>query len=248
MKKIMLLTLLQASMFVAFSQNIDNFEVGPYEVDYKGPGDYRFRLREGIDLYDYFGLAKDTMVQGLLRAPIAEAFQMEVFVSFPAFAIRGNSNVFGLSAMYKKQLIPFVFFNAGVLTSFADGKFIYNRYDMPYKRNDLLLELGIPLSIEFSNPDRSYPSLYGEVGFSSTYYSVVKAVESSVNGVVMDLSKESGLYLAPKLATGVYVPFYGCLIRLGVYGEYKIHCIGDVNIYKNRIGRAFLGANIGFIF
>lgn len=63
MKKIVLVLCGIFAATMAKSQAvIDNFTVGPYEVDYKGEGDVNFRLRKGVDLYKYFGLKKDTVI------------------------------------------------------------------------------------------------------------------------------------------------------------------------------------------
>ena len=62
MKKLIVLAILFVSLS-SYAQTADNFDVGPYEVSYKGEGDFRFRLRKDINLYDYFGLKKDTIIQ-----------------------------------------------------------------------------------------------------------------------------------------------------------------------------------------
>ena len=62
MKKIITISSLLVIAMAGFAQSVDNFEVGPYEIDYKGPGDYKYRLRKDVNLYDYFGLKKDTTI------------------------------------------------------------------------------------------------------------------------------------------------------------------------------------------
>lgn len=47
--------------YVNAQNEVDDFNVGPYEVYYKGKGDVNFRLKKGVDLYEYFGLKKDTL-------------------------------------------------------------------------------------------------------------------------------------------------------------------------------------------
>ena len=41
---------------------VDNFNVGPYIVDYNGRGDVKYRLRDNIDLYEFFELKMDTTI------------------------------------------------------------------------------------------------------------------------------------------------------------------------------------------
>ena len=57
-----MITVLLATIVTGYAQNVDNFEVGPYEVDYNEDGEYKYRLRHGVDLYKYFGLKKDTII------------------------------------------------------------------------------------------------------------------------------------------------------------------------------------------
>lgn len=64
MRTLLLMILFIVSINGGKAQNtIDNFYVGPYEVDYRGQGDINYRLRKGIDLYEYYGLKKDTIIQ-----------------------------------------------------------------------------------------------------------------------------------------------------------------------------------------
>lgn len=55
MKKIVfVLCGLLAATMANGQEVIDNFHIGPYEVDYMGKGDVNFRLRKDINLYEYF--------------------------------------------------------------------------------------------------------------------------------------------------------------------------------------------------
>ena len=60
MKKIVFVICgLLAATIVKGQEVIDNFQVGPYEVDYMGKGDVNFRLRKDIDLNEYYKIKKD---------------------------------------------------------------------------------------------------------------------------------------------------------------------------------------------
>ena len=62
MKKLLILCALIAGILSGEAQTvIDNFTVGPYIVDYIGQGDVKYRLRDNIDLYEYFELKRDTV-------------------------------------------------------------------------------------------------------------------------------------------------------------------------------------------
>lgn len=246
MKRFFLLITFNAFFVAGFAQDVDNFEVGPYEVEYKGSGDYRFRFRKGIDLYEYFGLKKDTIIQVKEEqsSPITGAFQVNAFMSLPRYVIGGISNVWGVDGSWKQKIGQQIYFNAGLSIGISFGK-----YGVAYKEykdwkdgvfSETMFEIGIPLSIELSNLDRKKSSMYGSVGVVPTFYTGGKdAVGDS----------KSGLFVAPRIDVGGYLPLGKQLVRLGGFVQYDINCSsGDNDIFKERIGRFFVGANIGLVF
>lgn len=232
--------------FVGFAQNVENFEVGPYEVDYKGAGDYKFRFRKGIDLYEYFGLKKDTTIQVIEvpASPVKGAFQVNVSLSLPRYVANGTSNVWGIDGGWKQKISQRFYFNASLSIAMSFGKYgeAYSNYpnweDGSY--SETMFEIGLPLSLELCNLDRKKASMYGSIGLVPTFYSGAK----DANG-----ESKSGIFIAPRLDLGAYLPVGKQLIRLGGFAQYDINCSGGAyDIFKERIGRLFVGANIGLVF
>lgn len=232
MKRIVFLGAFLASSFIGFAQNVDNFEVGPYEVDYRGAGDYKFRLRKGIDLYEYFELKKDTIVNVVAEKsfPVKNAFQLGLSVAAPRYIANSNSYVMtvGVDGEWKQKIANKLYFNGGLLATLTFSSF----GTMP--------QLGIPLSLEISNVDRIKASLFGAIGIVPTFYANAKDKN--------DESK-SGIFIAPKLEVGAYVPTGGTILRFGGYLSYpEFNCSGGDDVIKERFGRLFVGVNLGLVF
>ncbi|MBQ7940980.1 MAG: hypothetical protein IJ328_01060 [Muribaculaceae bacterium] len=251
MKKIILSAILFAAAVAGYAQRPDKLEIGPYEVEYFGEGDYKARLRKGIDLYKYFDLKRDTVIKKnvIMPNPKSESnpvkcgIQASVFMSLPRFAVSGNSNMFGVSGSWKQQFGKKYYWNAGLSLGY-----LYGEYSSPSYREDAMIEVGIPLSVEFACLDYKKSSVYAGIGLTPTFYSTLKADEIDENGATVNGEKDSGFLIAPRVDFGGYIPLSKHILRVGIFAEYKINCSGDVNIYKERIGRAFVGANVGIIF
>lgn len=246
MKKVFSLVAFLTIFVAGFAQDVDNFEVGPYEVDYKGSGDYKFRLRKGVDLYEYFGLKKDTTIQVVdtPTSPIKGAFQLNAFMSIPRFVVNGVSNVWGVDGAWKQRIGQQLFFNAGLSVALSMGKYgeAYQKYkdweDGNY--SETMFEIGVPLSVELCNLDRKKATMYGGIGVVPTFYTGGKDEAGD---------SKSGLFIAPRIDIGGYLPIGKQLVRLGGFAQYDINCSGgDYDIFKERIGRFFIGANIGLVF
>ena len=259
MRKAFLLALFcMVSSVVALAQSTepDYFEVGPYEVDYYGQGDYHAQLKKGIDLYKYFNLKKDTVINVNQESePIKNAFQISVFMALPRYVILGASNVFGLEGAWKLGLSQKTHLNAGLSFGFRTGE--YHRHtliDNSSKWNfdntfkETVIEVGVPISIEFSNLNRKKASLYGSIGVVPTFYTGTQGQDGDDYNKGNDDSN-SGFYVAPRLEVGGYIPAGGKLIRIGGFYQNNFNCsAGDYDVYKNRIGRGHVGAMIGFVF
>lgn len=225
MKKVLLFIAFFAVSFAGFAQDVENFEVGPYEVAYKGSGDYKFRLRKGIDLYEYFGLKKDTIIQVVETptSPIKGAFQLNVAMSMPRYHYYG----WGINGAWKQQIGTLLYFNGGLSANLLTGS------------SNPMFEVGLPLSVELCNLDRKKASMYCGAGIVPTFYAGGK-----------DEADESklGLFIAPRIDVGGYFPMAMKLVRLGAFLQYNINCSGgDYDIYKEQFGRFYIGANIGFV-
>lgn len=246
MKKIVfvLCSLLAATMANG-QEVIDNFHIGPYEVDYMGKGDVNFRLRKDINLYEYFKIKKDTVVvENKKEKPIKKAFELGLSYSTPRFGVNGAFNAFGLYGSAKVKVGNGVYINYGGRMSFLYGQYNENNNCLKNK----LVEVGVPLSLEFANLDRSTSSLFASIGCTPAYYSTISAKETCA-GKEIDSDKKSGLYVAPKVEIGGYIPINNHLVKIGVFGEYHISCAGkEDDIFEHRTGRSFVGASIGYVF
>lgn len=241
MKYLLSVILLLISLSGINAQNtVDNFNVGPYEVDYRGQGDINYRLRKGIDLYEYYGLKKDTtIIIEKTTEPLKNAIQVDLSYSMPQYA-KGISNVLGIDASWKQRIINSVYLNTGFLFAMSYGK--YETIEL--KEN--MIEIGVPISLEISDVRKHKASIYGGVGVVPTYYITTKA-ENMKNAE--EKEKPSGIFIAPRLDFGGYIPIKQQLIRMGIYGQYNFNCSNKENaLFKERIGRFFIGINLGMIF
>lgn len=248
MKKLFSLIAFLTISMVGLAQVVENFEVGPYEVDYKGSGDYKFRLREGIDLYEYYGLKKDTVIQTmeskLTPTPLKKGIQLGFNMEGCLSNISRYSSVYGISGSWKQSVKNGIYLNGGLSFGFAFatvGLKQFEKYNM--------FELGIPLSVEFSRINKQKACFYGGVGLVPTVYATMSAsYKPEIPGV--EATKYSGLYLAPQIDLGGYIPWGKQIVRIGLYWKYKINCTpkDGFDIYQELIGRTFLGANVGLVF
>lgn len=224
---------------------IDNFQVGPYEVDYMGKGDVNFRLKKNINLYEYFKLQKDTIIAESKKVqPIKKGFEVGVTYSMPRFGVGGAFNSFGVYGSAKSKVTSNIYLNYGGKIAISYGH--YNEEVNNLK--DVLFEVGVPLSVEFANLNKDTSSFFASVGFTPAYFTTLSAKENK-DGKDVDADKKSGLYVAPKVELGGYIPVNDHFLKLGLFGEYRINCTkAEDNIFKQRIGRAFVGANIGYVF
>ena len=116
------------------------------------------------------------------------------------------------------------------------------------------MEVGVPLELEFAKLLENHSSLYVGIGIVPTFFSTLSCNDNTDSKIKNDNTdsgnkKKNGIYISPRVDFGGYIPFGSCFMKLGVFGEYKICCSKEENnIFKDRIGRAFVGANIGWIF
>ena len=246
MKKLFLLGVFLAVSVAGFAQDVDNFEVGPYEVDYKGVGDYKYRMRKDVDLYEFFELKKDTVIQVVETpsSPMVNAVQLNLSLALPFHLTDGTSLTWGLDGSWKRKIGKMVYFNAGLQASLMFGKYgVFNSDYKDFKDGSLsetLIMVGIPLSLELAKLDRKKASMYGSIGVVPAFYTGAKnkAGES-----------KSGILVAPRLDIGGYVPADKLLVRIGGFAQYDINCSGkEDDLFKARIGHPFVGANIGLVF
>ena len=242
MRRLLSVVLFLMTGIAGYAQ-VDRFEVGPYEVEYRGEGDYRSRLKRGVNLYEYFDLKKDTVFIKVKPEShrLKNAIQLDLSYSLPRVSNDGGVNVVGLDASWKHAIARSVYFNAGLSMGLSFGK--SGSYWGVQK--ETFFEVGLPLSLEFCKLDKKKSSMYAGIGVVPTFYT---APESMVNKDGELLEGESGLFVAPRLDLGAYVPFMHQLIRIGGFAQFNLNCVGNNDLFKERLGRLYFGANIGLIF
>ena len=242
MKEYLFIVALLTLPVLGFAQDVDYFEVGPYEVNYKGAGDYKFRLRKGIDLYEYFDLKKDTTTQDAESSPtlLSNGIQVDVTMETCLTNVSRHSNVYGISGLWKQSIHDGIYINGGLSLGMAVATIGNRKYN--------LMEIGVPLSVELGKISKEKATLYGSIGITPSFYSTVSTkYDPEIPGA--EPEKYSGLYLAPQLNFGSYIPVGDHLIRMGFFLKHKINCTSkDYNLYYKQIGLTFFGANVGLVF
>jgi len=254
-KKTLLLVLcaIAAMSGLAQSSEPDTLRVGPYYVDYYGPGDYSVFQR--VDPYEYFGIKKDTIINVVRpeTEPLGHCFQIGAFMAVPRYAVLGTSSVFGFEGAWKMRLSQQLYFNAGVSFGVRMGKYHMHSYkgsvmDYDNEFKETVMEIGVPISIEFTKLDRKKASLFAGIGVVPTFFTGAEG-EMGRDYNTEDNDSKSGFYVAPRIEVGGYVPVGGKLVRIGGFYQNNLNCTpGDYDVYKNRIGRGHVGAKIGLVF
>lgn len=236
-KTTMLLAVLLGFLTSTAQTVIDNFNIGPYIVDYNGQGDVKYRLMDNVDLYDYFELKKDTtIIVSVIEDPIKGGMQISGNVGSNRYA----SKEIGIEGVWKQNIGEKLYFNGGL--SLAMG---YSNISHIAKRS--MFEIGIPLQIELGKLNHQFASLYGAFGLAPTFYSTMNSKYWTEGQWVDGKHKKSGFLLAPSLEFGGNIPLGSTIIRIGVYAKYKINCTSnDFDVYREA-GKCFFGAKIGFV-
>ena len=245
--------------FSAMAQDVKYFKVGPYDVAFKDEYDYQFNLRKGVDLYEFFKLKKDTVIKQNKTEPLKSAWVVNASFAMPRFVANGTSNVFGVDAAWKKTIGGGTWFNIGLSLALSTGKYVamwkdYAGWDEDKEGtySESIVEVGLPLSIEWTHLDRKKASMYLGVGVTPTFYSGAKGkvvTDETTNDEKWSDESRSGIFVAPRVDVGGYIPAGKQLVRVGFFGQYDINCSTDGgDIFADRIGRFFVGGNIGFVF
>lgn len=242
MKKILIICAFVVGFISAQAQTvIDSFTVGPYVVDYIGEGDVKYRLRDNINLYEYFELQKDTVIMApaLVQTPVKHGIQLSGYVGANRYA----SKEFGISGVWKQNIGTNLYFNGGLSLAIDHYNFLHIQ-----KRN--MFEVGVPLQIELGRLSHQKAGLYGIVGVAPVFYSTM-SLKDWENDKFVDApedKKKSGFLIAPSLEFGGNIPVGNIIMRIGVYGNYKINCSkGNYDVYTNYTGHCFIGAKIGVV-
>lgn len=233
----MLLAILLGFLTGTAQTVIDNFYIGPYIVDYNGEGDVKYRLMDNVDLYEFFELKKDTtIVVPIVENPIKGAIQISGNVGANRFAAKE----IGIEGVWKQKIGENIYFNGGLSLAID-----HSSITLRAKRD--MFEIGVPLQIELGKLNHQFSSLYGAFGLTPTFYSTMNTKDWTKGKWEEGKYKKSGFLIAPSLEFGGNIPVGSTIIRIGVYGKYKINCTSsEFDVYKEA-GKCFLGAKIGFV-
>lgn len=202
MKKIHLsIIALFAASFAGFSQNADTFrkfDVGPFEVVDE---DYNYRLRDGINIAEYFEL----------RKPLGKnTFQAGIFFSLPgAKAV----STYGIDFIWKRKLRDKWFLNVGAsaaVPSARSGVYDDKVIKDGVSSHTVSLYFGVPVSVEYMCGTNTLLSCYFSLGLTPGGYfnGAFKADVLQSSGIVMDQKTylKPGFFLTPRADAGIYVP------------------------------------------
>lgn len=243
MKKLFTAALLLFSICAAKAQEIyDVFDVGPYSVLYKGQGDVDYKMKQGVDLYEFFGLKKDTVIQVAANKPeqLKHGIQLDLFAETCMFRSPRYSMSFGIETAWKQNITKNLYANGGVSFGYAAVRTIKDR-------KEDIIEIGIPLSVEWASISKRKASLYGSVGITPSYYTnALSKIFYGDEGE--DVNEYNGFYVAPGIDLGGYIPAGNQLFKIGVTCRYKINCTPkSYDIYDCLVGALFAGAKLCII-
>lgn len=242
MKKLLFITCMLMSIDAIKAQEVrDDFNVGPYEVIYWGQGDIDYRLRKDVDLYEYFGLKKDTIIQVSEPEPnpLERGIQLSVFSETAMYRCARHSMVYGIEGTWKQKIADKIYLNGGISLGYAATTITNIKED--------IFEVGVPIYVEYGNLNAKKASLYGGIGITPSFYSTMSA-EYISQANDNEPEKYNGIYLAPHLDFGGYIPVGLQIIKVGVTWRYKINCsTKDYDLYQKIMGQSFIGFKIGVV-
>jgi len=273
MKKVLLVAIMVLNCAFTYAQKvIDTLNVGPYKVIYRGKDDYEYDFEnQDENLYDFFDLKRDTLWETKMDTirdtvyiqpvesqildtgkvisqetniqttePKKLGFQLGLFCEGGTYRSARFSMAFGIDGTMKHRVANKTYLSYGLSFGYAAVTTVALKED--------LIEIGIPLAIEWNDLNDKNATLYGGVGFVPTYYLTANARYIS-DQEVENPKTYSGIYIAPRLDFGVYIPVGKPIIKLGLTWRYKINCsTKEYDVYREVIGRSFLGFNFGLIF
>lgn len=247
MKKQLSFLVMLLGVLCANAQSLSNyFTVGPYEVEYVNEDIINYRLRDGVDLYKYYNLAKDTIISNPKQEniqslkPMENSFGFGLITDFSVYSKPRYSTKWGVEAGWKHHLWQNLYFNAGLSFSMTQAKTAVENL------NFNAIELALPLSVEWNRLAEQPSSAYCAMGVVPTFATTMSS-EYIVPQSGQTLEEVSGMGLIPRVDFGAYVPVSQHLLRVGIYGMYRIDMSQD-GPYHYLLGRTCLGAAVGLIF
>ena len=148
----------------------------------------------------------------------------------------------GEEVLWKRNIGKNLYFNTG-----ANVDFDLTNAGKRGRQRDLF-EAGIPIQLEWGRLSHKKAGLYGIVGVMPTVYTTISSSSwNNTLGERVNDPKDTGFMIEPQLEFGGNIPVGNIILRVGVYGVYKLNCTpGDYNVYQTA-GKAFFGAKIGVV-
>lgn len=241
--------LLSTITFTVYAQahGADRFQVGHYNVTYIDRYNKKITTIDSIDLYELYNLERDTIIN-VLPTKFERGVQITTNTGVSGLLKESDFTHYDISGNLKQQLADAMYLNTGVSLGISTGE--YGSLKTPHYRKDQMIEIGIPVSLEITNLYQDYKktSLYGGIGFTPAFYKTTKIDTTSADKVRNSNQKDFGILVSPRADFGAYIPLFGQVFRVGIYGEYRICCFQNISIYKKRVSKSMLGLNVGLVF
>ncbi|MBD5421694.1 MAG: hypothetical protein HDR49_01495 [Bacteroides sp.] len=169
------------------------------------------------------------------------AFQISAFAGANSQA----SKDLGIEGVWKKRIHRDLYFNCGLSLGLD-----YTNKASNWGNRRNMLEVGIPVQLEWSRLSFSKSSFYGLVGFSPVCFATLNAkTRDFSNATVENGPNKAGLLIAPTIEAGGNIPLKNTIIRIGAYYKAKLNCTPDgYNVYRHVGGLNFIGVKAGVIF
>lgn len=246
LRTLIVCALLSMTFISGYAQsNVISFSVGPYRINVDmETGVHKYE--PFIDPVEFFEFKKDTIIQ-VVPTRLERGVQIVANSGVSGLIKNGGFKHYDISGGLKQQLNGAVYLNVGLSAGLSTG--VYGSLGTDHYRKDRMIEIGVPVSLEVTNLYQDYEkvSLYGGVGFTPAFYKTTKIDKTSADKVRNANVKDFGLLVSPRFDFGAYIPVFGQVLRVGIYGEYRICCFHNVDIYKKRVSKSILGVNIGIV-
>lgn len=247
MKKTLVFAAMMLGAWVANAQSLSTyFTVGPYEVEYVNEDDINYRLREGVDLYKYYNLSKDTIINQTIAdktndvKSMRDVFSCSLITDFCVYSKPRYTTKWGVEIGWKHQLAHNYYLNVDLSASLTKATAAIEGVKFG------CMEIALPVSVEWNKLAESSSSVYFGVGIVPAFASTSNT-EHYLSYPGTDQGDKSGFSVIPRVDFGSYVPVGSHLLRLGLFGMYR-RDLSDDGPYDYLLGRTCLGASVGIIF
>lgn len=207
---------------------VEHFDVGPYSVDYWGKGDIDFKLKDGVDLYEFFELKRDTVI--VKNEEAGQAVKQAFWAGIQLTSRGGISQLLiGPQGGWKCRIAKELYFNAGLTLGL-----MFNRGEqLQSGAGKTTFITTIPLTLEWAKLARRKSTMFVELGVAPFIYAKMGGTSGA------------GFAIAPKGVVGAYIPVGNHFLKLGATA---MVALGDKGGLSAAIGRTYLGYSLDFVF